>query len=392
MIPNPMLHPRAPGALLVAALALTAGAASAAPKPIAAPPDVQADSYVLRDFDSGHLLVSHNPDQRVEPASITKIMTSYVVFQELADGNTALDEAVPISEKAWRTQGSRMFIEAGDRVSVEALLKGMIVQSGNDASVALAEHIAGSERSFASLMNYYAKELGMSDTHYVNATGLPHPEHYTTARDTAKLSAALIRQFPDYYQWYAQERFTYNDISQRNRNELLSRDPAVDGIKTGHTESAGYCLAASAKRNGMRLISVVMGAASENGRTEASRQLLSYGFRFFRTHRLYQAGETLTDLPVWKGAAEQVPLGLEDDLYVTIPRGRYESLDAEMALGAPPIAPVAAGSRQGKVRVQLDGEPVVEAPLVTLERVDTGGLWRRTVDSITLWIWGNESG
>ena len=271
----------------------------AAARPVPAAPQVAANSYILSDFNSGRILVEHNSDMRVEPASITKLMTAYVVFRELEEGNITLQETVPVSEKAWRTGGSRMFIEPDMQVKVEDLMRGMIIQSGNDASVALAEHIAGSEEAFASLMNHYAEQLGMTGTNFMNSTGLPDPDHYTTARDINALSAATVRDFPDYYTWYSEKEFTFNNIRQHNRNTLLWRDPAIDGLKTGHTEAAGYCLAASAMRDGMRLISSVMGSSSESARASESQTLLNYGFRFFETVQLYQAGQELTRARIW---------------------------------------------------------------------------------------------
>lgn len=383
-----MLHRVYHSLIAVAAFALT-GASLAAPAPLPAPPSVGAESYVLMDHLTGRLLVSKNPDQRVEPASITKIMTTYAVFKELESGEIGLDEEVVVSENAWRTPGSRMFIEVGTKVSVRDLLMGIIVQSGNDASVALAEHVAGSEQAFAGLMNHYAEQLGMDDTRFANATGLPDENHYTTARDIAVLSRALIEEFPDYYSWFADKEFTYNDIRQHNRNNLLWRDPAVDGLKTGHTESAGYCLAASARRDGMRLISVVMGADSEKSRTDDSQALLNYGFRFYESHRVYAAGEPLDRFTVWKGERDLVPTGLESPLYVTIPRGRYDELDANMELSARLMAPIRKGQRLGQLTISLDDEVLARKPLVALEDVDVGGWWTRFTHSIQLWFDGD---
>lgn len=371
-------------------LGLGLAAPSGAQSPIPAPPSVSAESIVLMDFSSGRLVIDENADMRVEPASITKLMTAYAVFKELRSGELEVGDEVVISENAWRTPGSRTFVEVGTKVSVETLLKGMIVQSGNDASVALAEHVAGSEDAFAGLMNHYAEQLGLDDTHFTNATGLPDPEHYTTARDVAALSRALIDEFPDYYAWFAEKEYTYNGIRQHNRNSLLWRDPAVDGLKTGHTESAGYCLAASAKREGMRLISVIMGSDSEKQRTDDSQALLNYGFRFFESHRLYQAGKALKQFAVWKGAAEQVPAGVRDDIHVAIPRGRYEELQATMELDARIMAPVAQGQELGTLRVRLDGELLAESPLVAMEAVGKGGWWTRFSDGVQLWFAGDD--
>lgn len=378
--------------LLLTLLLALAAPATAAPGPVPAPPSVGGTSYILMDFASGQTLIEREPDMRVEPASITKIMTAYAVFKELRDDDIALDEEVVISENAWRTGGSRMFVEVGTRVTVEDLLEGVIVQSGNDASVALAEHVAGSEDAFAGLMNHYAAELGLEGTHFTNATGLPHEDHYTTARDVALLSRALIQEFPDYYTWFAEKEFTYNGIRQHNRNSLLWRDPAVDGLKTGHTESAGYCLAASAKRDGMRLISALMGANSEKKRADDTQALLNYGFRFFESHRLYEAGKPLKQFNVWKGEAEQVQAGIRRDIQVAIPRGSYENLEATMELASRIMAPVAEGQELGVLRVALDGEVLASAQLVALEAVPQGGWWTRLSDSVSLWFAGDDPG
>ncbi|NEZ02722.1 D-alanyl-D-alanine carboxypeptidase [Wenzhouxiangella sp. XN201] len=359
-----------------------------AQSPVPAAPSVGATSYVLVDFHSDTVIAEQDADARVEPASITKIMTSYVVFREIADGNLALADEVLISEKAWRTEGSRMFIEVGNRVTVEELLKGVIIQSGNDASVALAEHVGGSEEVFAGMMNEEARRLGMSDTRYVNATGLPHPEQYTSARDVARLAAALIEEFPDFYAWYSEREFTYNEIRQHNRNRLLWRDPSVDGLKTGHTESAGYCLVTSAMRDGMRLISVVMGTDSEEARATASQSLLNYGFRFFETYQLYEAGDELSVEPLWKGQADEVALGVTDELFVTIPRGRYDSLEARMEVNGTLTAPVEQGEQVGRLIISLDDNDLVERPLVALAGVEQAGFFGRSIDGIRLWVGG----
>lgn len=365
-----------------------AAAQAAAQAPLPAPPGIGAESYLLMDFQSGRILVEHDPDMQVEPASITKIMTAYAAFKELESGDIALDEEAVISENAWRTPGSRMFIEVGTRVSVRDLLMGVIVQSGNDSSVALAEHIAGSEDAFAGLMNHYAEQLGLEGTHFVNASGLPHEDHYTTARDVALLSRALIEEFPDYYAWFAEKEFTYNGIRQHNRNNLLWRDPAVDGLKTGHTESADYCLVVSARRDGMRLISVIMGAASEKARADQSQALLNYGFRFYESHRLYAAGEALDEFTVWKGERDSVPVGLEKALHVTIPRGRYDQLDASVELASRITAPITRGDTLGTVSVALDEEILARERLVALEDVAAGSWWQRTTDTVRLWFQG----
>jgi D-alanyl-D-alanine carboxypeptidase (penicillin-binding protein 5/6) len=356
--------------------------------PVPAAPQVGAASYLLVDFNSGRALVEHNADQRVEPASITKLMTAYVVFDGLADGKIKLEDMVSISEKAWRTGGSRMFIDPSMQVSLEDLIRGMVIQSGNDASVALAEHLAGSEEAFATLMNHYAELLGMQGTHFINATGLPDAEHYTTARDVVTLSIATIRDFPEYYAWYSEKEFTFNDIRQHNRNTLLWRDPAIDGLKTGHTESAGYCLAASAKRDGMRLVSALMGSSSEANRSSDTQTLLNYGFRFFETVQLYQARQELTKARVWKGMTEEVALGLEQELFVTIPSGRYDDLEAQVQMQTRLTAPLEAGSVVGQITVKLEDETIASRDLVALSAVEEAGFFGSAWDSLQLWIDG----
>ena len=333
---------------------------------------------------SGRILAESNADARLEPASLTKIMTAYVVFRELKSGHIKMADQALISEKAWKTPGSRMFIEVNKKVAISDLLNGMVIQSGNDASVALAEHIAGSEETFAQMMNDHARRLGMPSSNFVNATGLPHPDHYTTPRDIAVVTAATIREFPELYKLYAVKEYTWNDINQSNRNALLWRDDSVDGVKTGHTESAGYCLVASAERDGMRLISVVMGTDSENARGQASQALLSYGFRFFETHRLYGASDALINARIWKGEQEQVSLGLESDLYVTIPRRQYNDLQARTEVNRLVEAPIAPGDILGKVIVDLGGEPITEVPLVALAEVPEGGIIRTAIDYVLM--------
>jgi D-alanyl-D-alanine carboxypeptidase (penicillin-binding protein 5/6) len=360
--------------------------AIASTPPVPAAPQLGANSYILVDFDSDQILVEHNADMSVEPASITKLMTAYVVFAELVQGNIALEDSVSISERAWRTGGSRMFIDPSMQVSLEDLIRGMVIQSGNDASVALAEYVAGSEEAFASLMNHYAEQLGMTSTHFINATGLPDAEHYTTARDISLLSAATIRDFPDYYPWYSEKEFTFNGIRQHNRNTLLWRDPAIDGLKTGHTEAAGYCLAASAKRDGMRLVSAVMGSSSESSRASESQTLLNYGFRFFETVQLYEAGTELASARVWKGLSEEVGLGLSETLFVTIPRGRYDDLEAQVSMDPQLSAPLAAGQVVGAINVQLGDELIANRDLITLSAVEEAGFFGSTWDGMKLWM------
>jgi D-alanyl-D-alanine carboxypeptidase (penicillin-binding protein 5/6) len=354
--------------------------------PIPAPPEVNASGFILVDYHTGKALAEKGAEQRLEPASLTKIMTAYTIFRELKEGHITLEDSVLISEKAWRTPGSRMFVEVGKRVKVIDLIKGMIIQSGNDACVALAEHIAGSESTFAELMNTHAQRLGMRHTHFINSTGLPHEDHYTTPADIAKAASATIREFPEYYQWYKEKSFVFNNIEQHNRNKLLWRDNTVDGMKTGHTEAAGYCLVASALRDGMRLVSVVMGTDGEEARAKASQSLLSYGFRFYETHQLYTAGEALNRTRVWKGEYEKLPLGLAQDLNVTIPRHQYDNLDAQLEVEPKIMAPVAQGEVLGQVHVTLDGEPVVSVDLIALKAVADGNIWQQIKDSALLWL------
>lgn len=354
--------------------------------PIPAAPGLGARAYLLQDLHSGWRLAAKNENERLDPASITKLMTAYIVFRAIRSGQISLDDQVLVSEKAWRTAGSRMFIEVDTRVSVEGLLQGMIIQSGNDASVALAEHLAGTEAMFVQLMNQYALELEMQDTQYQNCTGLPVKNHFTSAADIAKLATAIIREFPEYYRWYSQKEFTYNDISQKNRNSLLWRDPSVDGMKTGMTDAAGYCLVSSALRDGMRLIAVVLGTKSTMARTNDSQALLNYGFRFFETRLLYAAGGPVAETRVWKGDTENADLGLMNDLYVTIPRGSYDQLRAEIDLPEQVIAPVRQTAQLGVVRINLDQEILAEANLFALNAIDEGTLWQIARDSVLLWF------
>ncbi len=353
---------------------------------VPAPPAIRATAYLLIDANSGRVLAEKNSMERVEPASLTKLMTAWVVFNEIRNGTVSLDETTRVSKKAWKMKGSRMFIEVGKEVKIRDLLLGMIVQSGNDASVALAEHIAGGEDAFAQLMNQHAKVLGMNGSHFVNATGWPDENHYTTAHDLAILTRALIREFPEYYAWYSIKEFTYNNIRQSNRNRLLWLDERVDGVKTGHTESAGFCLVTSAKQDDMRLISVVLGTDSEDARVEMSRKLLNYGFRFFESFKLYQAGTPLTEMRIWKGEEEMLPLGLDKDLYITLPRGQRGKLDASMSVEPEILAPAFKGRGYGTVEVRLGEEVITTQPLVALKDIPEGGLWQRFTDSILLWF------
>jgi len=372
--------------VFVLVFVLAAAAVSAQTRPVPAPPVIGATSYLMIDAKSGHELASLKPDTPVPPASLTKIMTSYVVFQALKEGQITLEEEVTISEKAWRMQGSRMFVEVGKRVQVKDLLMGIIVQSGNDASVALAEYVAGSEAVFAEMMNQSAQALGMLSTHFVNATGWPDDDHYSTARDLTTLTRAMIREFPDYYAWHSVKEFQWGDIKQPNRNRLLWRDDSYDGLKTGHTEAAGYCLVASAERDGMRVISAVLGTASDKARIDGSHALINYGFRFFETHLLYKAGEEVTHARIWKSANEFTALGVIDDLYVTVPRGRYDSLESVHNMPAILMAPVTAGQPLAEIKVSLDGNDLVHEQLRALEDNPSGSFWQRTVDSVKLWF------
>lgn len=352
---------------------------------IPAAPTLAAKAYLLEDYASGRILAEENADEHLAPASLTKIMTVYVAFRELKNGNLALDDQVTVSKKAWRMGGSRMYIEVNHQVSVENLLKGIIIQSGNDASVALAEHIAGDESTFAQLMNQQAERLNMTHTHYINSTGWPSPDHYTTARDLATLTRALIKEFPEHYVWHSTKEFTYNNITQHNRNKLLWRDASVDGVKTGHTDEAGYCLVTSAKRNDMRLISVVMGTESENARANQNQSLLNYGFRFFETHKLYNANEALTEVRVWKGDKKMLTLGLAEDLFVTIPRHHYDELQATMEIDPLIVAPISSGDKLGAVNVDLVGEKIASQPLVALNDVPEGGIFRQLYDKALMY-------
>lgn len=356
------------------------GIVGAAPLP--APPQLSATSFLLVDYDSGRVIAAKNQDERIEPASLTKMLTAYVVSVELERGSIALDDDVIVSEFAQSMPGSRMFIESGKTVKLIDLLKGLIIQSGNDASVALAEHIAASETGFADLMNQTAKIMGLTNSNFVNASGLPHPDHYTTATDLATLSRALIRDYPEEYQLYAVKEYEFNSIPQRNRNSLLWRDDTVDGIKTGHTEAAGYCLVGSAVRDNMRLISVILGTASEKTRAAESQQLLNYGFRFFKTGKVYSAGDSLVDARVWMGSQKTVPLGVEDDVYLTLPREQFDDITSQVELSEYIKAPIRVGQPLGRTVLTADGTEIGEVPLVSLVKVDEGGFFTRMKDSI----------
>lgn len=350
------------------------------------PPSIAASGYLLMDADTNKVLVENNIHEPLPPASLTKIMTSYIAAVELAAGRIKEDDQVLISVKAWQTPGSRMFIREGTRVSVGDLLRGIIIQSGNDASVALAEHIAGSEDAFANMMNQQSAELGMGSTQFINATGLPDEGHYTSAWDLALLTRSLINRFPEVYALYAERAFTFNDIPQPNRNRLLWRDKTVDGVKTGHTRAAGYCLVASAKRGNMRLVSVVMGTESDEARMRESQKLLSYGFRYFETRKLYDARVPLKTAKLWYGEAENIELGVLEDVYITIPRGYYNDVEAELKIAKVIEAPARAGQEFGELRLLLGDELTYSAPLVALADAEEAGVFSRMGDFIYLFF------
>ena len=356
---------------------------SAAPQP----PAIVGRSWILADLSSGQVLVAQKADERVEPASLTKLMTAYVVFQALREKKLTLEQQVNVSERAWRAPGSRMFIQPRTPVTVDELIRGMVVQSGNDACIALAEAVAGAEDAFVQVMNREAARLGMKATRYMNATGLPDPQHYTSAQDLYLLTAALIRDFPkEYAQYYSQKEFRYNNIMQPNRNRLLWLDPSVDGVKTGHTEAAGYCLIASSSRGGRRLISVLLGSTSESTRAQESQKLLNWGFQFFDSVKLHAASQSVKAIEVWKGAANEVKAGFKDDIIVSVPKGEAEKLKAELLTQQPLLAPVAQGQRVGTLRVSHDGKPLGEYPLVAIEGVATAGILGRAWDTLRLWL------
>jgi D-alanyl-D-alanine carboxypeptidase (penicillin-binding protein 5/6) len=372
--------------LMLSLLFLLVAPAVHAAAPVPPPPQIEAKAYILVDHVSGRVLGEKNADVRVEPASLTKLMTAYAVFHALKDGKLRLSSEVPISTYAWKAEGSRTFTQVGTRIPVEVLLQGMIVQSGNDASIALAEAVAGSEPTFAELMNGYARQLGMKGSNFQNATGLPGAQHYVTARDMAVLASAIVREFPEYYRWYSQKEFTWNNITQQNRNGLLTRDPAVDGMKTGHTESAGYCLVSSARRDGMRMIAVVLGMASPKAREDGSLALLNYGLGFFETHRVYAAGRELARPRVYGASGGEAAVGLRRELAITVPRGRFKDLKTEMVLKPALEAPIAATQSVGSVRALLDGKVVAERALYPLAPVAKGNVFRRMWDTVTGWF------
>jgi len=350
------------------------------------PPLINATAYILQDYKSNQILMEKNADARIEPASLTKLMTAYIIFKQLRAGQVQLTDKVRISEKAWRMPGSRMYVKVDTRVSVELLLKGLIIQSGNDASVALAEFIAGTEETFATLMNEQAKIIGLKNTHYMNSTGLPDDQHYTTVRDLVHISQALVNDFPEYYRWYSEPEFTYNKITQPNRNLLLGRDSSVDGLKTGYTKAAGYCLIASAKRGEMRLVSVVVGAKSKRARARETEKMLDYGFRFFESYTLYKAKQPLDTESVWKGNKNELQLGLSETLSVTVPKGQYKQLSATLHIDKYIMAPVVAGKKYGTLKIRLDDKVILERSLVALYSVEVGNIWNRLVDSFLLFF------
>ena len=362
--------------------------------PVPPPPDVDATAWVLMDYATGQVLASKNPDQRVVPASITKVMTDYVISAQIGSGKIHLTDQVSISEHAWRaggagTDGSTSFLKLNSQVPLKDLLYGMIIQSGNDSAIALAEHTAGSEDTFASLMNAYAKQLGMVNSHFVNASGYPADNHYTTAHDVAILTRALIHDYPEDYAISAIKEFEWNGIKQGNRNTLLWRDPTVDGVKTGHTAEAGFCLDASAKRGDQRMIAIVMGASSEKARADSAMALLNYGFRFFETHKLYEAGKPQATPRLWKGQEDQLPLGVAEDVLVTVKTGDYDKLKATMDIPSTLVAPYKKGQQVGTLHVTEDGQPIEDVPLIALNDAPQGGFFKRLWDSILLWFHGS---
>ena len=360
--------------------------ALAAPRLIPAPPQLATEGHILLDAATGTVIVEENAEMRLPPASLTKIMTSYIIASEIQQGRISLDDLVPISVKAWKMEGSRMFIREGTEVKVADLIRGIVIQSGNDASVAMAEFIAGDEQAFADIMNQVAQKLGMTRTQFKNATGLPDEGHYTTAKDLSLLARALIRDFPEHYKVYKEKYFSYNDIRQANRNSLLWRDDAVDGMKTGHTQAAGFCLVASAEKKELRLISVVMGATSERSRSTESQKLINYGFRYFESVKLYDGLESLKRVKVWGGLHESLDVGIEAPARLTIPKGAREALSAEVTLDPEINAPVSQGQTLGLLRISLEGETVLERPVVALNGVDEAGLVSSLIDEISLFF------
>jgi D-alanyl-D-alanine carboxypeptidase (penicillin-binding protein 5/6) len=370
--------------LCLFSLVLAAASFAQSPSPLVPPPAIAARSFLLLDYHSRQTLAAQNASERVEPASLTKLMTAYLTFAALKQKRIEPAQTVPVSERAWKAEGSRMFIEPRKAVTVEELMRGMIVQSGNDACLALAELVGGSEEAFAKMMNEQAQRLGMKNTNFMNSTGLPNPQHYSTAQDLALLAIAIIRDFPEYHPLYAMKEYRYNNVTQANRNRLLWTDPTVDGMKTGYTENAGYCLIASARRGERRLLSVVLGAASEAARAAESQKLLNYGFQNYDSVKLYEKSQTVTSLPVWKGMINSVKAGFLDDLYVSLPKGQADKVKASLESRQPLLAPVAAGQPIGAMKLTLDGKPYAEVPVVALENVALAGVFGRGWDSIRL--------
>lgn len=372
---------------LFVALLVVCSSAFSASVPIPKAPSIDARAYILMDYESGKVLGEEKADERMEPASLTKLMTAYAVFKALKENRLKLDDMVPISEHAWKAEGSRTFVQVGTTVPAEILIKGMIIQSGNDATIALAERIGGSEPAFAQLMNEYSKRLGMKGTHWVDASGLPDPQHYTTARDMAIMARALVAEFPEYYKYYSMKEFVWNNIKQQNRNGLLTRDPTVDGMKTGHTDSAGYCLVTSAKRGNMRLITVVLGTPSIKAREDGSAALLNYGYTFYETAKVKSRGDTILTPHVYKSAVENPPIGVLQDIVVVVGRGEAATLKSTAVVTEPLIAPLPANKPVGTLTITTQaGDPVTKVSLYPLKAVEEGGLWTRMVDSVKLWF------
>jgi len=373
---------------LIATALVTGSAAIAQPSSVPAipAPSPAAAAWLVTDVTSGQTLGAQNADERRDPASLTKLMTAYLVFGALRAKTIVPSQMVAVSERAWKAEGSRMFIQPRRAVSVDELLRGMIVQSGNDASIALAELVGGSEEAFVQKMNAEAARLGMSNTRFTNVTGLAHPQHYSTAADLAKVAAALIRDYPEYYPLYSQKEFRYNNITQPNRNRLLWSDPHVDGMKTGHTEAAGWCLVATALRGDRRVLAVVLGASSDAARASEAQKLLNWGFQAFDTVQLYQSGKQVTTLRVWKGTQQDVPAGFLADRYLTLPKGKADKLAVTMQAEEPLVAPISRAQRVGTVKVALEGKPVAEFPMIALEEVPLANLFGRAVDTVKLWF------
>lgn len=374
------------GAIMFALLAPSAVSASDAPWNILAP-SVPAKSWYLVDYNSGQVLAEHNADERLPPASLTKLMTAYLVFKELRAGQIRLNDEIPVSVKAWRMPGSRMFIRAATKVRLQDLIKGLLIESGNDAAIALAEYVGGSERHFVDLMNAQAAALGMNNTHYSDATGLPHSDHYSTARDLSIVARAIIRDFPEYYaRWDSRKKFSYDGITQFNRNTLLWREPGVDGMKTGYTHAAGYCLVASGMRNGMRLVVTVLGTKSERARAEAGKALLDFGFRNFETHLVFQAQKAALQVHVWMGTSDMLPAGINHDLYLTLPRGSFERLQTHFDVPQAEVAPIRRGQTIGTLTLGLGSAPLAQSRLVALTNIGSGNLLQRARDRLTMWL------